>query len=176
MTPVEIKRIRQLMRWSQERLARELGVSFCTVNRWENGRTAPSPMALKVLHRLREAALRDNRRGAARIDLRCPLDVTRLRSPGARAAKGPAADAFFRTYTRNISSSGAMLAAPYPIAKGEKLRLSFELNDSLCGRRINTVSDVRWGRDNGGDNLVGVRFNEVDPVDVSRIERLIRGH
>ena len=32
---------------SQEELAHALGVSFATVNRWENGRTAPSKLALR---------------------------------------------------------------------------------------------------------------------------------
>ena len=42
---VELKRIRQVHGWSQEDLARELGVSFATVNRWENGKTKPSRLA-----------------------------------------------------------------------------------------------------------------------------------
>ena len=42
---VELKRIRQRHGWSQEDLARELGVSFATVNRWENGKTKPSRLA-----------------------------------------------------------------------------------------------------------------------------------
>ena len=41
----ELKRIRKLHGWSQEDLARELGVSFATVNRWENGKTKPSRLA-----------------------------------------------------------------------------------------------------------------------------------
>ena len=40
-----LKRIRKLHGWSQEDLARELGVSFATVNRWENGKTKPSRLA-----------------------------------------------------------------------------------------------------------------------------------
>ena len=34
---------------SQEELARNLGVSFATVNRWENGKCQPSRMAEKVI-------------------------------------------------------------------------------------------------------------------------------
>lgn len=41
----ELKRIRQRHGWSQEDLARELGVSFATVNRWENCKTKPSRLA-----------------------------------------------------------------------------------------------------------------------------------
>ena len=41
----ELKKIRQQKGWSQEDLAREIGVSFATVNRWENGKTKPSRLA-----------------------------------------------------------------------------------------------------------------------------------
>jgi transcriptional regulator with XRE-family HTH domain len=34
---------------SQEDLAREIGVSYATVNRWENGRFMPSKMALRQI-------------------------------------------------------------------------------------------------------------------------------
>ena len=171
-TPVGIKRIRQLMGWSQERLAREAGVSFCTVNRWENGKTRPSPMALKVLARLYELSLKDNRRDSARIELRCPLEVTGLRS-GARAVKDAAPALFFTAFTHNISPGGVMFAAPCTIEKGQDLRIALELNDSNCGRRINAITDVCWAARNGAVSLVGVRFNEIDPVDVSRIARLL---
>jgi len=39
------KEIRTQLELSQEDLARELGVSYSTVNRWENGRYRPSKMA-----------------------------------------------------------------------------------------------------------------------------------
>ena len=42
----ELKKLRQQQGWSQEDLARNLGVSFATVNRWENGKTKPSKLAL----------------------------------------------------------------------------------------------------------------------------------
>ena len=35
------------MNVSQEKLADELGGSFATVNRWENGKTLPSKLALR---------------------------------------------------------------------------------------------------------------------------------
>ena len=41
----ELKKLRQQQGWSQEDLARTLGVSFATVNRWENGKTKPSRLA-----------------------------------------------------------------------------------------------------------------------------------
>lgn len=39
--PETVKSVRKALNISQEGLARELGISFSTVNRWENGRTVP---------------------------------------------------------------------------------------------------------------------------------------
>lgn len=41
----QVKTVRKALNISQEELARALGVSFATVNRWENGKTSPSPLA-----------------------------------------------------------------------------------------------------------------------------------
>lgn len=41
----EVKALRAQLGLSQEDLAKVLGVSFATVNRWENGRTRPSKLA-----------------------------------------------------------------------------------------------------------------------------------
>ena len=38
----KLLRIRAASGMSQEELVQELGVSFATINRWENGRTQPS--------------------------------------------------------------------------------------------------------------------------------------
>ncbi|MDF1581498.1 MAG: helix-turn-helix transcriptional regulator [Desulfuromonadales bacterium] len=43
--PATVKEVRRQLALSQEELAHALGVSFATVNRWENGRTAPSKLA-----------------------------------------------------------------------------------------------------------------------------------
>lgn len=40
-----IKAIRTELNITQEQLARELNISFSTINRWENGRTSPSKLA-----------------------------------------------------------------------------------------------------------------------------------
>lgn len=41
-----IKELRKLMGLTQERFAAQLGVTVSTVNRWENGKGKPSPLAL----------------------------------------------------------------------------------------------------------------------------------
>jgi DNA-binding transcriptional regulator YiaG len=45
--PAQVKEVRRQLGLSQEELAHALGVSFATVNRWENGKTTPSKLALK---------------------------------------------------------------------------------------------------------------------------------
>ena len=47
-----IKEVRKQLGISQEDLAREIGVSFATVNRWENRHSKPSPLALREIQRL----------------------------------------------------------------------------------------------------------------------------
>ncbi len=44
-----VRDLRRQLNLSQEKFACQLGVSFKTVNRWENGHTVPSPMALKLI-------------------------------------------------------------------------------------------------------------------------------
>jgi DNA-binding XRE family transcriptional regulator len=44
----QVKQVRNELGISQEDLARELHVSFATVNRWENNKTKPSKMALSI--------------------------------------------------------------------------------------------------------------------------------
>jgi putative transcriptional regulator len=44
-----IKELRGLLHLTQESMAEALGVSFATVNRWENGWTAPSKLAIRQI-------------------------------------------------------------------------------------------------------------------------------
>ena len=44
-----IKRIRQKCFLSQEMFAKELGISFATVNRWESGKTKPTYKTMKLI-------------------------------------------------------------------------------------------------------------------------------
>jgi len=44
-----VKEIRNRLNISQEQLARELHISFATVNRWENGKNSPNMLAKKTL-------------------------------------------------------------------------------------------------------------------------------
>lgn len=44
----KVKAVRQVLKLSQEELAHKLGVSFATINRWENGSYSPSRLAKKA--------------------------------------------------------------------------------------------------------------------------------
>lgn len=44
----KVKYVRTTLKLSQEDLAHELGVSFATINRWENGSYNPSRLAKKA--------------------------------------------------------------------------------------------------------------------------------
>ncbi|HEY9763634.1 MAG TPA: helix-turn-helix transcriptional regulator [Trichocoleus sp.] len=47
-----VRETRQRLELSQTKFAEMLGVSFQSVNRWENGRTKPLPVALKQIEHL----------------------------------------------------------------------------------------------------------------------------
>jgi putative transcriptional regulator len=59
--PSLVREVRRQLGISQEDLARELGVSYATVNRWENGQSKPSKLARAQLDafcdRMQEAGI-----------------------------------------------------------------------------------------------------------------------
>ena len=48
----KIRELRLSLNLTQENFAHEIGVTFATVNRWENGRTTPNKVAQKVLQQM----------------------------------------------------------------------------------------------------------------------------
>jgi transcriptional regulator with XRE-family HTH domain len=50
----KIRQCRILKGWTQEQLARNIGVSLNTVQRWESGKTIPSPLAKEKLQKVLE--------------------------------------------------------------------------------------------------------------------------
>ena len=47
-----IRELRARLGLTQEKFAARLGVSFPTINRWENGRSVPSPLALQRVEQI----------------------------------------------------------------------------------------------------------------------------
>lgn len=47
-----IRNLRAKLELTQEQFAAKVGVTWSTVNRWENGRGKPSPLAMKQIQEL----------------------------------------------------------------------------------------------------------------------------
>lgn len=47
-----IREVRLLTGLTQEQFAAAVGVTYPTVNRWENARAKPSPMAIKLIEKM----------------------------------------------------------------------------------------------------------------------------
>ena len=47
-----VREVRARLGLTQEKFAARLGVTLPTINRWENGRTKPSPLAVRTLRDL----------------------------------------------------------------------------------------------------------------------------
>jgi putative transcriptional regulator len=56
-----VRELRDRLDLSQEKFAARLGVTFPTVNRWENGRAAPSPLAKQRIEELLRNIGRDGK-------------------------------------------------------------------------------------------------------------------
>ena len=59
MTPQAVKELREHLQLTQEVFASILGVSFATVNRWENGKTSPTGNYARVLQTLGRLTVHD---------------------------------------------------------------------------------------------------------------------
>jgi len=47
-----VRELRERTGLTQEKFAAKLGVTFPTINRWENGRAKPSPLAMQKIDEL----------------------------------------------------------------------------------------------------------------------------
>lgn len=47
-----VRSLREKLGLSQEKLAARMGVTFSSVNRWENGHSKPSPLAVQKIEEL----------------------------------------------------------------------------------------------------------------------------
>lgn len=60
--PRMIRDLRTTIGLTQEQFAAKVGVTFSTVNRWENGRGVPSPLALLRIKDIRKSLGRGEER------------------------------------------------------------------------------------------------------------------
>jgi len=57
--PHLVRALRERTGLSQEKFAAKLGVTAPTINRWENGRAKPSPLALSQIEKLSKRLAKD---------------------------------------------------------------------------------------------------------------------
>ncbi len=107
-----VKRFRQRFGLTQVELAQRLGVSFTTVNRWENGQTRPSPLAWSRLQRMdgdqpdsvssatADSGLDSN--AVPPLDFTAPAEVVRVLAEGERLSFGHMFNPVFATEISQI--------------------------------------------------------------------------
>jgi transcriptional regulator with XRE-family HTH domain len=55
---ISVRGLRVSMGLTQEQFAAKVGVTFSTINRWENGRGKPSPLARRRIEDLRKQIMK----------------------------------------------------------------------------------------------------------------------
>lgn len=105
--PERIKRFRGRLGLTQTELAARLGVSFVTVNRWENGQTKPSPLAWSQILKFDEGDAGEDEDdtepvGPPRIDFTGSADVVRVLAEGERLSFGHMFNPAFATEVSQI--------------------------------------------------------------------------
>src|SRR5574341_1345308 len=104
-----IKRLRGGLGLTQQALAQRLGVSFATVNRWENGQVRPSQLSWNQLRQLEvgiteesPAYGREERKPAPTLDFTADPDAVKVLAEGERLSFGHLANPAFATEISNI--------------------------------------------------------------------------
>lgn len=104
--PTRIKQFRARLGLTQVELASRLGVSFASVNRWENGQTKPSPVCWLQLQRMDEGATEVQTGGRLiekpRLDFTSSPDVVRVLAEGERLSFGHLFNPAFATEISQI--------------------------------------------------------------------------
>ena len=140
----QIKRLRSRLGLTQMNLATRLGVSFPTVNRWENGKSAPSQLSW---NRLREIAgepvlTKSNEPISDRIsevlDFTTKAEVVRTMAEGERLSFGHMENPAFATEISNIDPLPHQRIAVYDyMLKQPRLRFLLA-DDAGAGKTIMT--------------------------------------
>jgi len=135
--PHRIKRLRAELGMTQVRLAAELGVSFATVNRWENGQAKPSQLSWSQIVRLNvdrtptsesvraDAAAAPRAEASDLLDFTTPAEVVRVLAEGERLSFGHMANPAFAAETSEIDPLPHQRLAVYEhMVPQNRLRLS----------------------------------------------------
>ncbi len=142
--PERIKRLRADLGLTQQSLAKELGVSFATVNRWENGQTKPSQLSWNQLRQL-EIILKEETApyGAkeeplphANLDFTARPEIVKVLAEGERLSFGHMMNPTFATEISSIDPLPHQRIAVYDhMIKQERLRFLLA-DDAGAGKTI----------------------------------------
>jgi superfamily II DNA or RNA helicase len=108
--PDQIKRLRGALGLTQQALAQRLGVSFATVNRWENGQTKPSQLSWNQLQNLEagveqeptSSGKKEAKRPPPILDFTADPDAVKVLAEGERISFGHLTNPTFATEISNI--------------------------------------------------------------------------
>src|SRR4030065_251752 len=109
-SPDRVKQLRGSLGLTQQALAQRLGVSFATVNRWENGQTKPSQLSWNQLRQLEmtlkeEAAPynpKDKKPPPAILDFTARPEIVKILAEGERLSFGHLMNPTFATEISSI--------------------------------------------------------------------------
>src|SRR3989338_6962992 len=141
--PERIKQFRARRGLTQQGLADRLGVSFATVNRWENGQTKPSQLSWNRLRQLEMGIAeeqaeyyRKEEKPPAILDFTAQPDIVKVLAEGERLSFGHLANPTFATEISNIDPLPHQHIAVYDYMLNRP-RLRFLLaDDAGAGKTI----------------------------------------
>ena len=141
--PEQIKKLRAHLGFTQQTLAEKLGVSFATVNRWENGQTTPSQLSWSQLRQLEITVAEDTLQSKKReeplpatLDFTAPPDVVKVLAEGERLSFGHLTNPTFATEISRIDPLPHQRIAVYDhMLKQARLRFLLA-DDAGAGKTI----------------------------------------
>lgn len=142
--PEKIKELRADLGLTQQALAEKLGVSFATVNRWENGQTKPSQLSWSQLRQLEitmteEVSSESNKNKEsppAILDFTAPPEIVKVLAEGERLSFGHLTNPTFATEISRIDPLPHQRIAVYEHMLSQS-RLRFLLaDDAGAGKTI----------------------------------------
>lgn len=143
--PERIKRLRARLDLTQQALANRLGVSFATVNRWENGQTRPSQLSWKRLREIdtsvaeeqaRYGGPEEEEKAPTVLDFTTPPEIVKVLAEGERLSFGHLANPTFATEISNIDALPHQRIAVYDhMLKQPRLRFLLA-DDAGAGKTI----------------------------------------
>lgn len=138
-----IRRLRDRIGLTQVEFAQRIGVSFATVNRWENGQTAPSPLSWQQVQRLDDDGGSGTAKGAepvaaSTLDFTGSADAIRALAEGERLSFGHLFNPAFATEISQIDPLPHQRLAVYEHMLSQSPLRFLLADDAGAGKTIMT--------------------------------------